>query len=235
MINQNHLFKRSIILIKAWCYYESRILGAHHGLISTYALETLVLYIFHVFNNSFAGPLEVLYRFLEFFSKFDWDNFCLSLWGPVPISSLPDVTAEPPRKDGGVLLLSKLFLDACSSTYAVFPGGQENQGQPFVSKHFNVIDPLRVNNNLGRSVSKGNFFRIRSAFAFGAKRLARLLDCPNEDLYYEVNQFFMNTWDRHGSGVRPDAPRNDLWRLRLSNRDHQHEPENLHNNSGLGG
>lgn len=64
-------------------------------------------------------------------------------------------TAESPRKDGGDLLLSKLFLDACSSVYAVFPGGQENQGQPFVSKHFNVIDPLRTNNNLGRSVSKG--------------------------------------------------------------------------------
>lgn len=131
-----------------------------------------------------------MYRFLEFFSKFDWDNFCVSLWGPVPISSLPDVTgnyilnqdlsvnidlspscllvvflvpsvnisfstAEPPRKDGGDLLLSKLFLDACGSVYAVFPGGQENQGQTFVSKHFNVIDPLRVNNNLGRSVSKG--------------------------------------------------------------------------------
>ncbi|KAJ0112753.1 hypothetical protein Patl1_00589 [Pistacia atlantica] len=214
VINHSHLFKRSIILIKAWCYYESRILGAHHGLISTYALETLVLYIFHVFNNSFSGPLEVLYRFLEFFSKFDWDNFCLSLWGPVPISSLPDVTAEPPRKDGGVLLLSKSFLDACSTTYAVCPVGQENPSQPFVSKHFNVIDPLRENNNLGRSVSKGNFFRIRSAFAFGAKRLARLLDCPKEDLHYEVNQFFMNTWDRHGSGHRPDAPRNDLWRLR---------------------
>lgn len=121
LISQNHLFKRSIILIKAWCYYESRILGAHHGLISTYALETLVLYIFHVFNNSFHGPLEVtlyflvvlilnvaswlffknsmiclqvLYRFLEFFSNFDWDNFCLSLWGPVPISSLPNVTGN---------------------------------------------------------------------------------------------------------------------------------------------
>lgn len=65
------------------------------------------------------------------------------------------IAAEPPRKDGGELLLSKLFLDACSSVYAVFPGGQENQGQPFVSKHFNVIDPLRINNNLGRSVSKG--------------------------------------------------------------------------------
>ncbi|XP_071705577.1 uncharacterized protein [Rutidosis leptorrhynchoides] len=210
LINQNHLFKRSIILIKAWCYYESRILGAHHGLISTYALETLVLYIFHVFNNSFAGPLEVLYRFLEFFSNFDWENFCVSLWGPVPISSLPDVTAEPPRKDSGELLLNKVFLDACSSVYAVFPSGQDNQGQPFVSKHFNVIDPLRVSNNLGRSVSKGNFFRIRSAFAFGAKRLARLLDCPQENLVAEVNQFFTNTWDRHGSGIRPDAPGIDL-------------------------
>ncbi|KAI7725443.1 hypothetical protein M8C21_009708 [Ambrosia artemisiifolia] len=206
LINQNHLFKRSIILIKAWCYYESRILGAHHGLISTYALETLVLYIFHVFNNTFAGPLEVLYRFLEFFSNFDWEYFCVSLWGPVPISSLPDVTAEPPRKDSGELLLSKGFLDACSTVYAVFPGGLDTQGQTFVSKHFNVIDPLRVSNNLGRSVSKGNFYRIRSAFAFGAKRLARLLDCPQENLVAEINQFFTNTWERHGSGIRPDAP-----------------------------
>lgn len=62
---------------------------------------------------------------------------------------------EPPRKDNGELLLKKLFLDACNSVYAVNPGVQENQGPPFVSKHFNVIDPLRVNNNLGRSVSKG--------------------------------------------------------------------------------
>ncbi|XP_011625756.1 uncharacterized protein LOC18440727 isoform X1 [Amborella trichopoda] len=217
LIGHNHLFKRSIILIKAWCYYESRILGAHHGLISTYALETLVLYIFHVFNNSFTGPLEVLYRFLEFFSNFDWDNFCVSLWGPVPISSLPDMTVEPPRKDGGELLLNKVFLDACSSVYAVIPGGQENLSQPFVSKHFNVIDPLRTNNNLGRSVSKGNFYRIRSAFAFGAKRLARLLECPKESLIAEVNQFFMNTWERHGSGQRPDAPSPFLWNLRPSN------------------
>lgn len=213
LISKNHLFKRSIILIKAWCYYESRILGAHHGLISTYALETLVLYIFHVFNNSFAGPLEVLHRFLEFFSKFDWDNFCVSLSGPVPISSLPDMTADSPRKDDGEILLSKMFLDACSSVYSVLPGGQENMEQSFICKHFNVIDPLRTNNNLGRSVSKGNFYRIRSAFAFGARRLAKLLDCPKENLIAEINQFFMNTLDRHGNGHRPDVP--DIYNMQL--------------------
>ena len=33
----------------------------------------------------------------------------------------------------------------------------------------------------------GNFFRIRSAFAYGAKRLGKLLECPKEDLIAELN------------------------------------------------
>ncbi|XP_057837260.2 uncharacterized protein LOC131047398 isoform X3 [Cryptomeria japonica] len=231
LIGQNYLFKRSIILVKAWCYYESRILGAHHGLISTYALETLVLYIFHVFNKSFSGPLEVLYRFLAFFSNFDWDNYCVSLWGPIPLSSLPDMTAEPPRKDGGKLLLDKEFLDACHHFYAVYPVGQENQGQSFVSKHFNVVDPLRISNNLGRSVSKGNFFRIRSAFGFGARKLARILECPKECIISEIDQFFMNTWERHGSGQRPDAPSPDVLYLQPSRSD---SSDSVRNNRSLG-
>uniref|UniRef100_A0A7N0U3C5 Polymerase nucleotidyl transferase domain-containing protein n=1 Tax=Kalanchoe fedtschenkoi TaxID=63787 RepID=A0A7N0U3C5_KALFE len=154
VINQNHLFKRSIILIKAWCYYESRILGAHHGLISTYGLETLVLYIFHIFNNTFKGPLEVLYRFLEFFSKFDWENYCVSLLGPVPLDSLPELTAELPRKDNRQLLLSSSYLEACSYIYGDNPL-QEKHNKDFPRRSLNVVDPLRLNNNLGRSVSKG--------------------------------------------------------------------------------
>ncbi|KAI3699086.1 hypothetical protein L2E82_43112 [Cichorium intybus] len=58
LINQNGLFKRSIILIKAWCYYESSLGG--HDSISAYALGILVVYIFHLYNNHFAGPLEVV-------------------------------------------------------------------------------------------------------------------------------------------------------------------------------
>lgn len=34
---------------------------------------------------------QVLYRFLDYFSKFDWDNYCVSLKGPVSKSSLPDI------------------------------------------------------------------------------------------------------------------------------------------------
>jgi hypothetical protein len=48
-----------LLQIKAWCYYESRLLGAHHGLISTYALETLVLYVFNKYHSSRDSPLAV--------------------------------------------------------------------------------------------------------------------------------------------------------------------------------
>ena len=41
-LNSDGLFKRSIVLIKAWGFYEGRLLGAHHALISTYALGTFL-------------------------------------------------------------------------------------------------------------------------------------------------------------------------------------------------
>lgn len=36
--------------------------------------------------------------------------------------------------------------------------------------------------------------------------MSSLLECPREDLIVEMKQFFTNTWRRHGSGDRPDAP-----------------------------
>ncbi|XP_010529160.1 PREDICTED: uncharacterized protein LOC104806129 [Tarenaya hassleriana] len=204
-IGKDHLFKRSIILIKTWCYYESRILGAHHGLISTYALETLVLYTFHLFHSSLDGPLAVLYKFLDHFSKFDWDNYCISLNGPVRLSSLPEVVAETPENGGQDLLLTSEFLKECAEMYSVPSRGLETTPRAFPLKHLNIVDPLRENNNLGRSVSKGNFYRIRSAFTYGARKLGRIISLSEEAISVELRKFFSNTLDRHGSGERPDV------------------------------
>ncbi|KAF1865345.1 hypothetical protein Lal_00004719 [Lupinus albus] len=153
LIAHNHLFKCSIILIKAWCFHESRIIGANRGLISSYALEVLVLYIFHIYSDifEFSGPLEVLFRFLDFFSKFDWKNYIVSLFGPIPLSSLPNMMAEPPRNDCGELLLEREVLIAWKDFYGVTRRCQES----FVSKHMSIVDPLCENNNLGRSISMG--------------------------------------------------------------------------------
>ncbi|KAL2479333.1 PAP/OAS1 substrate-binding domain superfamily [Abeliophyllum distichum] len=203
LIGKNHLFKRSIILIKAWCYYESRILGAHHGLISTYALETLVLYIFHLFHSTLDGPLAVLYKFLDYFSKFDWETYCISLNGPVRISSLPVIVAETPEDGSGDLLLTEDFLRSCVEMFSVPTRFVDQKSRGFQQKHLNIVDPLKDNNNLGRSISKGNFYRIRSAFSYGAKKLGRILLQPEDGIANELQIFFSSAMQRHGCGQKP--------------------------------
>ena len=58
------------------------------------SLSVFFIVLFIWFPSEGSLQLQVLYRFLEFFSNFDWDNFCVSLWGPVPICSLPEVTGN---------------------------------------------------------------------------------------------------------------------------------------------
>ncbi|KAJ4834411.1 hypothetical protein Tsubulata_007355 [Turnera subulata] len=198
LIGKGYLFKRSIILIKAWCYYESRILGAHHGLISTYALEILILYIFQQFHSSLNGPFQVLYKFLDYFSKFDWERYCISLRGPILISSFPDISAELHENKNGGLLLSNEFLRDCPDVFAVpCKRAETNSESKFPLKHLNIVDPLKENNNLGRSIHKGNFYRIRSAFRYGASKLGRIVMLPEGQIPHELNKFFTNTLDRH--------------------------------------
>ncbi|XP_071719771.1 uncharacterized protein [Rutidosis leptorrhynchoides] len=201
LAGKDHLFKRSIILVKAWCYYESRILGAHHGLISTYALETLVLYIFHVFYASLNGPLEVLYRFLDYYAKFDWDNYCISLDGPVFKSSMANLAVEPSGPD---VLLGTEFRKNCMDMFIVPSKGVEPDPRGFTLKNLNIVDPLKENNNLGRSVNRGNYYRIRSAFRYGARRLGKILQLPSSNIGDEIKNFFKNTLQRHRPKNGPD-------------------------------
>ncbi|XP_051130377.1 uncharacterized protein LOC127250934 [Andrographis paniculata] len=205
LIGKDHLFKRSIILIKAWCYYESRILGAHHGLISTYALETLVLYIFQFFRSTLDGPLAVLHKFLVYFSKFDWETHCVSLNGPIRLSSLPEIVVDLPEDSDRGLLLSSDFLSSCASSFLVPSRGSDRNPRGFQLKHLNIVDPLKETNNLGRSVSKGSFYRIRSAVSYGATKLAQILLQPEDSIAVELNKFFSNTMARHGGGQWHDV------------------------------
>lgn len=48
--------------------------------------------------------------------------------------------------------------------------------KPFSVKQLNVMDPILPNNNLGRSVSKASYLRIRRAFEHGARMLADIAD-----------------------------------------------------------
>ncbi|CAI9097167.1 OLC1v1033531C1 [Oldenlandia corymbosa var. corymbosa] len=125
--------------------------------------------------------------------------------GPVRLCSLPELVAEMPDNGESDLLLSNEFLRYCSDMFSVPSRGADSGLRSFQPKHLNIVDPLKENNNLGRSVSKGNFYRIRSAFTYGARKLGRILLQPEDDIATGLCKFFFNTLDRHGDGQRPDV------------------------------
>ncbi|XP_010504531.1 PREDICTED: uncharacterized protein LOC104781532 isoform X1 [Camelina sativa] len=204
LFGRDHLFKRSIILVKAWCYYESRILGANTGLISTYALAVLVLHIINLFHSSLSGPLAVLYKFLDYYGSFDWSNYCISVSGRVPISSLPELMAVSPANEHD-LLLDEKFLRDCVELYSASTKAVEGNGLEFPIKPLNIVDPLKHSNNLGKSVTQGNVQRLRHAFTHGARKLRDVLSLPGESMGWRLERFFRNSLERNGKGQRQDV------------------------------
>lgn len=142
------------------------------------------------------------------------------------------------------LLLNRDFLNYCVGSFGV-PYTDSESLRGFQHKFFNIIDPLKEFNNLGRSVSKGtsrcvsalnesmifliytvkictfalctgNYYRIRSAFSYGAKKLAQILVQPQHSIAIELRKFFANTMERHGGGPRPDV--RDIYQTLVINR-----------------
>ncbi|KAL5714285.1 hypothetical protein ACHQM5_016267 [Ranunculus cassubicifolius] len=138
------------------CVKNIYVLYTHHGLISTYVLETMIIYIFQVFRTLLRGPLEVSgqIRFLDYFSRFDSDKYCVSLNGLVILSSLPQVIVKKPDIDAARPLLSEEYLKCYVERISRGVMGPVSSPRPFLKKHLNIMDPLKENNNLGRSVSQ---------------------------------------------------------------------------------
>uniref|UniRef100_A0A7C9E525 Polynucleotide adenylyltransferase n=1 Tax=Opuntia streptacantha TaxID=393608 RepID=A0A7C9E525_OPUST len=203
-IGKDHLFKCSVILIKAWCYYESRILGGFHGLISSYALETLVLHVINHFHSSLHCPLAVLNKFLEYYSTFDWGKYCVAIDGLVSICSLPEIEVRLPQ-GCDELLLTNDFLRNSREAFSSFTGVIGSKRAAFPVKFLNILDPLRDDNNLGRSVSKGNFYRIKSALSYGNQKLGDVIILPPEEIRKGLENFFINTLEINGRGRRADV------------------------------
>lgn len=157
MIGKGHLFKRSLILLKAWAYYESHILGSGQNLMSTYCFTVLLINIFHIYKKELESPLDVLTFFFDYYSIYDWKN-------PLEVKDF-DYTSKHYVKDVPI----------------------------YIQKYMNIKDPIRPNNNLGKSISYTNFLRIKKAFVKGSKDLNTILK-EKKDASEIISVFFKNTW-----------------------------------------
>eukprot|EP00826_Nyctotherus_ovalis_P022588 TRINITY_DN1747_c0_g8_i1.p1 TRINITY_DN1747_c0_g8~~TRINITY_DN1747_c0_g8_i1.p1 ORF type:complete len:249 (-),score=22.06 TRINITY_DN1747_c0_g8_i1:430-1176(-) len=86
VIDKGGIFKRAIVLIKAWCLYDAHVLGSQHGNLCSYAIEVMIM---HVLNNYYAeclSALDVFKLFIKLFSSFNWAENILTIFGPISIT-----------------------------------------------------------------------------------------------------------------------------------------------------
>ena len=90
-VGQAHLFKRTVLLVKAWCRHEScrygdgvTVLSSRTGHLSTHAINVMVACLFvdkHLGDLSAMHPIHMLARFLNVYASLDWTREKLTLLG----------------------------------------------------------------------------------------------------------------------------------------------------------
>lgn len=96
---------------------------------------------------------------------------------------LPAAVENPPEVQKDNLLLNEDFTDEMMEMYSPARQKSRPDSKPVVApanrsfsvKFLNIMDPLLPTNNLGRSVNKASFARIRKAFAHGAQSLTTIV------------------------------------------------------------
>nr|CCA23919.1 conserved hypothetical protein [Albugo laibachii Nc14] len=237
-VGRHHLFKQSLVLIKAWCALDCLeggqgcgVLGSKNGAFSTYAVNTMVMTLFNRWGYRIQHPLEALHLFLDIMTQFPWQECAWTIFGPVLFTQLYQNLSSrivPPgweTASANCLITRedieqiRVCLNEYFGSFDVSLGTETNAVFPLRS--FNMIDPLQLGNNLARSVLPEIFPSLQVMFRDGRDRLDRVLSEEKT-----VMEFFKHSWKLYGrgDGWRPDLllhPR-QLW-VQANGRDEKDE------------
>ncbi|XXQ31217.1 U-box domain-containing protein [Plasmodiophora brassicae] len=161
LVDQQHLFKRSVLLCKAWARHDARIIDAQHGMLTSYVVRCLVLTVFNAYHDVIRQPMDALVMLWQYLAAFDWDRHAWDLYGPVYLHGLPR-TSEPVRQHptafpSNVQPLVSKQLAARYGTSSSSPADAV-----FTGRLLNVIDPTNPSHNLTASLSRRSAAHIRS-------------------------------------------------------------------------
>jgi hypothetical protein len=102
LLGRNSLFKRSVLLVKAWWLYESRAYTGSNMLacISERALTAMVLAVVNQHHKRLFTPLQVLAMFFHTYASFEWSRQCVSIDGHKNIDELQKSSSSSSSSSG---------------------------------------------------------------------------------------------------------------------------------------
>jgi hypothetical protein len=203
------IFKRTLFLIKSWSYYQASILGSNLGLMSSYALEVIVIYLFNQFPHLIKNECDALFLFFKTMCEIDWDKEVLSVLGIISKEDFIQTKNKLQNQKLNKLNSSNLIKIETEKWESlindeelyIFMKKYENllYGEKSVQikknieiKLINIVDPLLLSNNLGRSVNFHNFSKIQKVFQFANLDSNKiiLLKQKQTDLLVYLNRLF---------------------------------------------
>ena len=78
--NKINIFRRSLLLIKSWCFYEGNLMGSNIGLMANYTLEILVIYIFNLHYDYIYNEFDIFEKFFDFLEN-NLEKNVISIYG----------------------------------------------------------------------------------------------------------------------------------------------------------
>jgi hypothetical protein len=168
------IFKRTLFLVKCWSYYEGNILGSNVGLMASYALEVLIIYMFNKFSHKFTNEIEATLFFFNMINEIDWNKNIVTVFGTVSIDTYHEDLKNNNFNLNELLRkiiekFSKINLDEIinfTKNFEKFDKFQNLGKKSIDMRLMNIIDPIFHSNNLGKSLNYHNFSKIKKIFEF---------------------------------------------------------------------
>ena len=202
-----YFYKRTLLLIKSWCYYEGNILGSNIGLLGSYALEVLVIYMFNNYKGKFNSELEAFFTFFNMISKINWENQIVTIYGIYDIVTLSkyDLNLESFLSSNEQDKEQKIIYTEIREFVKQFERFNDiekvqifniNSKSIVLSKYnMYIIDPIYNTNNLGKSVNFHNSSRIKELFDYMDTQCQDLIKLKTEKIspynyFNEISNLF---------------------------------------------
>ena len=201
LVGSDNLFKRSLMLIRAWWNHETvgAIDASTRALLNDTAIAVMVCAIFNQFHMRISSPLQALCLFLAEYSAYDGATQAITLQGIVPFHGADGTQLhhiEPNKKH----LLSPALIEKYQQLFnladvvkAKSPQNGVHFAQPhapvpvpevphaapvvFVREAFNVLHPFMPANILAQTEETrlGPLSQLSRAFVEGGKSLSLAL------------------------------------------------------------
>lgn len=201
------LFKRSLFLIKSWCYYEGSLLGSNLGLLASYGLEIIVMYIFNKYNHLIKTEIDALCLFFEKTHEFKWERDIMSILGRISLDAfheeykINNSPLESLQKNLTENETNEVFhyenLQELTNFFEKFADLDRIQNfnsnkKIFNVKYLNIIDPMFNNNNLGKSVNLHSFNKFLKVIEYEIKDISKLKEMRQLNNRYFTPEKYLN-------------------------------------------